>query len=206
MNLPNTLTIGRIVLVPLLVVILITEFSGPRILGFPKELVAAVIFAIASITDWLDGYLARRRKQVTTLGQLMDPVADKLLITAALVSLVQMELTPAWMAAAIIGRELLVTGLRGIASNRGVVIAASSLGKWKMGWQVAAVLFLLVGRAGVPLFVLIGQVAMWIVLGIALWSAADYYRRFSFVMSPKVTDISAARERAQTPERRTGTR
>ncbi len=206
MNLPNTLTLGRIVLVPLLVVILVTEFSGPRILGFPKELVAAAIFAVASITDWLDGYLARRRKQVTTLGQLMDPVADKLLITAALVSLVQMEMTAAWMAAAIIGREILVTGLRGIASARGVVIVASSLGKWKMGVQVAAVLLLLVGKAGVPLFVTLGQIAMWLVVGVALWSAGDYYRRFSYVMSPKVADITTARERPPTVERRTGTR
>src|SRR6478735_5451023 len=98
MNLPNTLSVTRIFLVPLLVVVLLTKFEGRMILGVRKELVGAAIFGLASFTDWLDGYLARRRKQITTLGQLMDPLADKLLITAALFSLVQMDLVPAWMA------------------------------------------------------------------------------------------------------------
>ena len=121
MNLPNALTLGRIFLVPLLVVVLLTKFEGRLILGVRKELVGAAIFGLASLTDWLDGYLARRRKQVTTLGQLMDPLADKLLITAALVSLVQMDLAPAWMVAVILGREFAVTVLRSIAHARGVV-------------------------------------------------------------------------------------
>jgi len=99
LNLPNALTVARIFLVPLLVVVLLTKFEGRLVLGVRKELVGAAIFAVASLTDWLDGYLARRRQQVTTLGQLMDPLADKLLITAALVSLVQMDLAPAWMVA-----------------------------------------------------------------------------------------------------------
>ena len=123
MNLPNALTVGRIFLVPLLVVVLLTKFEGRLILGVRKELVGAAIFGLASLTDWLDGYLARRRKQVTTLGQLMDPLADKLLITAALVSLVQMDLAPAWMVAVILGREFAVTVLRSLAYARGVVIA-----------------------------------------------------------------------------------
>ena len=121
MNLPNALTLGRIFLVPLLVVVLLTKFEGRLIFGVRKELVGAAIFGLASLTDWLDGYLARRRKQVTTLGQLMDPLADKLLITAALVSLVQMDLAPAWMVAVILGREFAVTVLRSIAHARGVV-------------------------------------------------------------------------------------
>src|ERR671915_2122217 len=145
MNLPNALTLGRIFLVPLLVVVLLTKFEGRLVLGVPKELVGAAIFAIASLTDWLDGYLARRRKQVTTLGQLMDPVADKLLVTAALVSLVQMDVAPAWMVAVIIGRELAVTGLRAVAWARGVVIAASPLGKLKIAAQVTAILALILG-------------------------------------------------------------
>ena len=91
MNLPNSLTLARIFLIPLLVVVLLTKFEGAVIFGVGKELVGAAIFAVAALTDWLDGYLARRRQQVTTFGQLMDPLADKLLITAALVSLVQME-------------------------------------------------------------------------------------------------------------------
>src|SRR5215208_1818670 len=132
MNLPNTLTAGRIVLVPVLVSVLLTKFEGRLVMGIPVELVAAAIFGIASLTDWLDGYLARRRQQVTTLGQILDPLADKLLITAALVSLVQMDLAPAWMVAVILGREFAVTVLRSIAHGKGVVIAASPLGKLKM--------------------------------------------------------------------------
>src|SRR5712692_3724926 len=97
MNLPNALTLTRIFLVPLLVVVLLTKFEGRAILGVPKELVGAAIFGLASLTDWLDGYLARRRKQITTFGQLIDPSADKLLTCAALISRVQMDLAPAWM-------------------------------------------------------------------------------------------------------------
>src|SRR5579859_1197239 len=145
MNLPNALTVGRIFLVPLLVVVLLTKFEGRLILGVRKELVGAAIFGIASLTDVLDGYLARRRKQITTLGQLMDPLADKLLITAALVSLVQMDLAPAWMVAVILGREFAVTLLRSIAHARGVIIPASPLGKIKMIAEVIAVLLLILG-------------------------------------------------------------
>jgi CDP-diacylglycerol---glycerol-3-phosphate 3-phosphatidyltransferase len=126
MNLPNALTLGRIFLVPLMVVVLLTKFEGRMIFGIHKDLVGAAIFGLASLTDWLDGYLARRRKQVTTLGQLMDPLADKLLITAALVSLVQMDLAPAWMVAVILGREFAVTVLRSIALWVSVVTAVAS--------------------------------------------------------------------------------
>ena len=119
MNLPNALTLGRIFLVPLLVVVLLTKFEGRLILGVRKELVGAAIFGLASLTDWLDGYLARRRQQVTPLGQFMDPLADKLLITAALVSLVQMDLAQSWMVVVILGREIAVTVLRSMAQSRG---------------------------------------------------------------------------------------
>jgi CDP-diacylglycerol--glycerol-3-phosphate 3-phosphatidyltransferase len=196
MNLPNTLTVARIFLIPLLVVVLLTKLRTPEILGVPKEIVAAGIFAVASLTDWLDGYLARRRKQVTTLGQLLDPLADKLLITAALVSLVQMGIVPAWMAAVIIGREIWVTGLRSVAQARGTTIPASPLGKAKMVAQVVAILLLLLGRDHLQQFYVLGIVALWIVLAIALVSAFDYYRRFAIVMMPKVAHIDQARERA----------
>lgn len=195
MNLPNSLTAIRIFLVPLLVVVLLTRFEG-------KELVGAAIFGIASLTDWLDGYFARRRKQVTTLGQLLDPLADKLLITAALVSLVQMDLAPAWMVAVIIGRELLVTGLRSIAHSRGVTIAASPLGKLKMASQVVAILLLILGQDRLQGFFVLGQIALWVVVITALVSAADYYRRFNYVLSPKVTHISAAPRRTESGEDR----
>src|SRR5438132_7258556 len=112
MNLPNSLTISRIFFVPVLVVVLLTNFEGRNIAGIPTELVGAAIFGVASITDWLDGYLARRRKQITMLGQVMDPLADKLLTCAALISLVRMDLVQPWMAMVIIGREFAVTNLR----------------------------------------------------------------------------------------------
>ena len=122
MNLPNSLSVTRIFLVPLLVVVLLTKFEGRLIFGVQKELVGAAIFGLASLTDWLDGYLARRRDQVTALGQIIDPIADKLLTSAAFISLVQMDLAPAWMVAIIIGREFAVTGLRSFASTRGRAI------------------------------------------------------------------------------------
>jgi len=178
MNLPNALTVGRIFLVPLLVVVLLTKFEGRLIFGVRKELVGAAIFGIASLTDFLDGYLARRRKQITTLGQLMDPFADKLLITAALISLVQLDLAPAWMAVVIIGREFAVTILRGIAHGKGVVIAASPLGKVKMVAEVVAILGLILGQEHLQQFYVIGIVALWIALVTATVSGVDYYRRF----------------------------
>jgi CDP-diacylglycerol--glycerol-3-phosphate 3-phosphatidyltransferase len=194
MNLPNTLTVTRIFLVPLLVVVLLTKFEGRLILGVPKEIVGAAIFGLASLTDWLDGYLARRRKQVTTLGQVIDPLADKLLTSAALISLVQMELAPAWMVAIIISREFAVTGLRSLAYARGVAIAASPLGKLKMVAQVVAILALILAHDGQQPFHVIGQTALWVVVAAALISAADYFRRFNVILSPRVADFTVARE------------
>lgn len=182
MNLPNSLTLARIVLVPLLVVVLLTKFEGQLVLGVPKGYVAAGIFGLASLTDWLDGYLARRRQQVTILGQLLDPIADKLLIIAALVSLVQLGLAPAWMAAIIIGRELAVTGLRGVAQTRGLIMPASPLGKVKMVTEVVAVLLLMLGQEGWPILVTLGQISLWVVLAFALWSAAEYYQTFNAII------------------------
>ena len=145
MNLPNTLTLARMFLVPLLVVVLLTEFEGRRIFGMPRELVGAAIFGLASITDWLDGYIARRRRQVTWLGQMLDPIADKLLTSAAFISLVQLGLAPAWMVALIIGREFAITALRSLAYTKGITIPASPLGKLKMASQVTAILLLILG-------------------------------------------------------------
>ncbi|MBI2222042.1 MAG: CDP-diacylglycerol--glycerol-3-phosphate 3-phosphatidyltransferase [Acidobacteria bacterium] len=183
MNLPNSLTAIRIFLVPLLVVVLLTKFEGRLIFGIRKELIGAAIFGLAALTDWADGYLARRRKQITTLGQLMDPLADKLLITAALVSLVQMDLAPAWMVAVILGREFAVTVLRSIAHARGVTISASPLGKFKMASQVVAILLLILGRDHLQGFFVLGRIALWVVVVAAVVSAIDYYRRFNTVLS-----------------------
>ena len=201
MNLPNTLTLARIFLVPLLVVVLLTRFEAQLIFGVPKEVIGAVIFGLAALTDWLDGFLARRRRQVTALGQLMDPLADKLLITAALVSLVQMGLAPAWMVAVILSRELGVTMLRGLVHSRGVTIPASRLGKVKMVTQVVAILLLMLSNQVWP-FAVLGPLALWVVLAAALWSAVDYYRRYSRVLSSSnVTDFEPARRRAEQSRR-----
>ena len=194
MNLPNTLTLVRMFLVPLLVVVLLTEFEGRQIMGMSKELVGAVIFAIASVTDWLDGYLARRRRQVTWLGQMLDPIADKLLTSAAFISLVQLDLAPAWMVALIIGREFAITALRSLAYTRGITIPASPLGKIKMVSQVTAILLLIVGGGPLPLLMPLGQAALWIVMLTAVVSAVDYYRRFQRLLNARVTDVNIARE------------
>ena len=186
MNLPNSITVSRIFLVPLLVVVLLTKFEGRQIFGVPKDIVGALIFGIASLTDWADGYLARRRKQITPFGQVIDPLADKLLTSAALISLVQMDLAPAWMVAVIIGREFAVTALRGFTYARGVAIPASWLGKVKMIGQVVAILALILSQYGQSHALLfLGQAAMWVVVVTALVSAADYFRRFPFFASPR---------------------
>ena len=179
MNLPNSLTVTRIFLVPLLVVVLLTKFEGRRILGTPKEIVGAAIFAVAALTDWADGYLARRRKQVTPLGQLIDPIADKLLILAALLSLVQMDLAPAWMAAIILGREFAVMAFRSLVYSRGVVVPASPIGKIKMVAQVVAILALILGHGRQAVLMQLGTAALWVAVVAALVSGVDYFRRFS---------------------------
>jgi CDP-diacylglycerol--glycerol-3-phosphate 3-phosphatidyltransferase len=194
MNLPNALTATRMFLVPLLVVVLLTNSEGRLVLGVRKELVGAAIFGLASLTDWLDGYLARRRKQVTPLGQVMDPLADKLLTSAAFLALVQMGLAPAWMVAIIVGRELAVTGLRNRAYSRGVPIPASWTGKLKMVAQVVAILALILGDVYLPDLLIVGQAALWVVVIAALGSAADYFRRFNRLLSPRVEDIAVARQ------------
>ncbi len=179
MNLPNTLTLSRIFLVPLLVVVLLTKFEGRNIIGVDKDLVAAAIFALASATDWLDGFLARRRKQITPLGQMMDPLADKLLTSAAFISLVQMELAPAWIVAVIIGRELAVTALRSIAYSRGASIPASPMGKVKMIAEVVAILGMILGSARLGRFAILGPLALWVAVITAVVSAIGYYRKFT---------------------------
>jgi CDP-diacylglycerol--glycerol-3-phosphate 3-phosphatidyltransferase len=196
MNLPNTLTVARIFLVPVLVSVLLTKFEGRLVLGLPVELVAAAIFGLASLTDWLDGYLARRRKQITALGQILDPLADKLLISATLISLVQLDLVQSWMVGVIIGREIAVTGLRNLAYSRGVTMPASGLGKIKMASQVTAILLLLLGWERLPFLLVLGQAAMWIVLITALVSAIDYYQGFQRAMlrrGAKVADFETAK-------------
>jgi len=195
MNLPNSLTLVRMFLVPLLVVVLLTEFEGRQIAGVSKELVGAAIFGLASLTDWLDGYIARRRRQITWLGQMLDPIADKLLTSAAFISLVQLDLAPAWMVALIIGREFGVTALRSLAYSRGITIPASPLGKVKMASQVTAILLLILGWGPLPWLAPVGHVALWVVMIAAVVSAVDYYRRFQRMLSARVSDVNIARQR-----------
>lgn len=189
MNLPIALTLVRIVLVPLIMVFLI---SSDRV----NVLIAAVIFVAASLTDWLDGTVARRWNQVTRLGTLLDPVADKLLVAAALISLVRVDMIAAWMAVVIIGREIAVTGLRGVALSMGAVIPASRLGKAKTVSQYAAITILILEKGVPPDFVpfhLISTAAVWVALAITVVSGADYFYRF--FLSTDSTALVKDRER-----------
>ena len=170
MNLPNILTLVRIFLVPLLVVVLLTRTDG-------FELWGVAILLGAAATDWLDGYLARRSRQVTSLGVVLDPIADKILISAAFITLVELDLAPAWMVAIIVGREVAVSGLRAIAAAQGISVPVSDLGKLKMVLQVcAAALLILSGRFEV--LAAMGKVALWLVVFFALLSAVRYGREF----------------------------
>jgi len=164
MNLPNCLTFARILMVPILVVVLMTRVQHHQIIG-------AVVFWIASITDFYDGYFARKFRQITVLGKLLDPLADKLLISAALISLIELDKTPAWMAFIILSREMAITGLRGLASEEGITIAAGWMGKWKLGAQIAAISCLIFGP------VLDGWLYLWTGLPVfQQWSVAMFFR------------------------------
>jgi CDP-diacylglycerol---glycerol-3-phosphate 3-phosphatidyltransferase len=163
-NIPNVLTLIRIVAVPVIVVALLDETPH-------GDTLAAAVFALAAVTDGLDGYIARRRQEVTTFGKLMDPLADKLLIVAALIALVSLDRLAAWIAMVIIARELAVTGLRSVAAEQGVVIAASWLGKVKTGLQVAAIVALIVWDPA-PLGV---DLLVYVMLAVTVISGADYF-------------------------------
>jgi CDP-diacylglycerol---glycerol-3-phosphate 3-phosphatidyltransferase len=179
MNVPNSLTIARIFIVPVLVAALVQENVAIHVGGvvITNEWLALGIFLVAAGTDLLDGFLARRWGQITTIGTLLDPIADKLLISAALISLVQVHATPAWMVVMIIGREFAVSGLRGIAAVEGYTIKASELGKTKMIAQVVAISFLLLSIRH-PGLAAPAQWMMWGVVVFTFASAVDYFRKF----------------------------
>ncbi|HSP13524.1 MAG TPA: CDP-diacylglycerol--glycerol-3-phosphate 3-phosphatidyltransferase [Thermoanaerobaculia bacterium] len=170
-NLPNALTLFRIFLVPFLVVVLLTKFSG-------REYAGLAIFLVAAATDFFDGFIARRRNQITRLGQLLDPIADKLLMSAAFISLVELQYARAWMVVIILGREFAVSGLRSIAAQQGVTIPASPLGKSKMVSEVVAVSLLILGHE-LGEFLFIGDIALWVVMLFALVSGVDYFVKFA---------------------------
>jgi CDP-diacylglycerol---glycerol-3-phosphate 3-phosphatidyltransferase len=190
-NLPNYITLSRIATIPLLIWILTSPyFNHPRFIGFSGErvILASALFILASITDGLDGYLARRRGQITTMGTLLDPLADKLMITAAYITLVQLspDMVNVWVAVIIIGREFLVSGLRSIASSAGFTIEASELGKFKMVVQivsvVAAILALRWDVWDFRLFIfpvrVIAHTAIWFMVAVSVISAVDYFVAF----------------------------
>jgi CDP-diacylglycerol--glycerol-3-phosphate 3-phosphatidyltransferase len=170
-NLPNSLTLFRIFLVPFLVVVLLTKF-------FAREYAGLAIFLLAAITDFFDGYFARRYNKVTRLGTLLDPIADKLLMSAAFISLVELGLAKAWMIVIIIGREFAVSGLRSIAAQHGVTIAASPLGKGKTISQTIAIALLILGYE-LGEFRFVGEIALWVVMIFALGWGVDYFIKFS---------------------------
>ena len=164
LNIPNVLTVLRIVAVPVIVVALLDETPN-------GDALAAAVFTLAAVTDGLDGYIARRRQEVTTFGKLMDPLADKLLVVAALIALVSLDRLAAWVAMVIIARELAVTGLRSLAAERGVVIAASWLGKVKTALQVAAIIALIIWNP-TPVAV---DVLVYVAVAATVISGADYF-------------------------------
>ncbi len=217
MNLPNSITLSRILSIPLLMWILSsTHFSSVH---GAKELLASLVFIAAAMTDGIDGYLARRRDQITTMGILLDPLADKLLIAAAFVTLVQLNpsLVPAWIAVVVIGREFLVSGLRSIAASEGFTIEASELGKLKMVVQIVAVVAVILDHHWKELPIYghyffpvhwIAYLAIWFTVCVSLISAVDYFvafwskidrrvvkrRRRAFILSRRRKAIPARRQ------------
>ena len=171
-NLPNSLSFFRIGCIPLLMVLL---FFPRRTTSF----LAALTFGLASISDLLDGFVARRRQLVTTFGKFLDPLADKLIVSAALIMLIPLDRVPAWMVVVIIGRELAIMGLRSVAVSEGKVITADHLGKQKMVFQTVAILGLLLHYEyyGVN-FHVVGMFFLWLAVIITLWSGFNYFRNF----------------------------
>ncbi len=183
MNLPNILSLSRIFLTPILVVILLTRVEG-------KEIYGAIIFTVAALTDFFDGYFARRRNQVTVMGKLLDPIADKLLVTSAFISMVELQapdhrsLAPAWMVMIIVGREFVVSGIRSIAATRGLVMPAHWLGKTKLVIQVATIMTLIIADTYLEPWLRFGRLLLWLTVIISVVSAWTYLGTFLRLGSP----------------------
>ncbi len=169
LNLPNALTVSRILIVPLLVAVLLTQIEG-------REFIGLGLFLIASLTDFLDGFLARRREEVTALGKLLDPAADKILTSAAFISLVGLGLAPAWMVVVVIAREFAVSSLRSLAAAQAVVLAASFAGKVKTVSQIVAISLLIISDQ-LGSFELLAPVSLWVALIATLYSGIEYFAR-----------------------------
>ncbi|SDB89235.1 CDP-diacylglycerol--glycerol-3-phosphate 3-phosphatidyltransferase [Pelagirhabdus alkalitolerans] len=188
MNIPNRITLSRIFLIPIFILILSLPLNWGEIsIGYRMlpvtHLVAAILFIVASGTDWVDGYYARKYNLVTNLGKFLDPMADKLLVSAAFILLVEMQLAPAWIIIVIISREFAVTGLRLVAAGEGSVLAASQMGKWKTTFQLTSVAFLLLNDF--PFSYLdwpIGMILLYIALILTVLSGVDYFVKNWHVM------------------------
>ncbi len=173
-NIPNLLSLSRILSVPVFIILMLEP--NPT-----RALIAGIVFSLASATDWLDGYLARKWGQVTKMGKLLDPIADKILIMSALVILVELrsEVVHAWIAIVLIGREFAVTGLRAIAASEGIVIPAETVGKYKVGAQITAVLSLLLDYyLDKGWLTDLGRIALWVAMFLAVYSAVQYFRKY----------------------------
>ncbi len=189
MNLPNKITVSRILLIPVFLVIMLADFSWGEmtLLGVKlpvSHFVGALLFILASTTDWVDGYFARKYNLVTDLGKFLDPLADKLLVSAALVVLVNYDMASAWITIVIISREFAVTGLRAILAGGGEVVAANMLGKIKTWAQIVAISALLLHNmifqlVGLPF----GDIALWVALIFTIWSGWDYFNKNKHVFA-----------------------
>jgi CDP-diacylglycerol---glycerol-3-phosphate 3-phosphatidyltransferase len=186
LNLPNALTLFRIFLVPLLVVVLLTRMPA-------KEYLALAVFLVAALTDFLDGWIARKFKKVTTLGMLLDPIADKILVSAALISLVDLQEADAWAVCIIVGREFAVSGMRAIAAGEQITIAASKLGKWKMTAQVVGISLMILGARldDIGLWRKTGRAALYVMTAMALISGFDYFRKYLPLLLSKEAERSS---------------
>jgi CDP-diacylglycerol--glycerol-3-phosphate 3-phosphatidyltransferase len=171
-NLPNSLTLFRVACIPVLIILLFFPHKTTSFL-------AALVFGLASISDLLDGFLARRQQLVTTFGKFLDPLADKLVVSAALIMLIPLGRAPAWMVVVIVGRELAITGLRSMAVSEGKVISADELGKKKMVFQIVAILGLLLHYEYFGInFHAVGMFFLWLAVALTLWSGFNYFRKF----------------------------
>ena len=183
-NLPNSLTLFRIACIPVLVLLLFFPHKATSFL-------AALVFGLASLSDLLDGFLARRQQLVTTFGKFLDPLADKLVVSAALIMLIPLGRAPAWMVVVIVGRELAIMGLRSMAVSEGKVISADELGKKKMVFQIVAILGLLLHYEYFGInFHAIGMFFLWLAVVLTLWSGFNYFRRFWDVLEENESDIA----------------
>ena len=188
MNLPNKITVSRILLIPIFMIFMLVDFNFGDIviLGTTIQIghfIGAIIFIVASITDWLDGYIARKNNLVTNMGKFLDPLADKLLVSAAFIILVELGTAPAWIIIIIISREFAVTGLRLILAGGGEVVAANQLGKIKTVAQIIAIISLLLNNIffasiGIPF----GMIMLYIALVFTVWSGADYFYKNRHVL------------------------